>query len=261
VRLFLLHQAGGSHTVFRGWARRFPPAWDICAVDAPGRGSAAGMRALATLDDLVEHLLNELGPWLHRPYAVFGHSMGALVAFALTLRAGLTGRALPCWLGLSAHPGPRTAEAPPRQHLHRLPPDRLRLALAHLGGVPAGAVADDQTWARLEPLMRTDLVLAETWRPGPDDLVVPVPVSAFCGRDDPVADAAVAARWAEHTDHFVGVRAFPGGHFYFRTDPGPVVDRIVADVAGVAGLADAVRPAGPAGGAAAGGLPRRPVAP
>jgi surfactin synthase thioesterase subunit len=107
-------------------------------------------------------------------------------------------------------------------------------------------VADDRTWARLEPLMRTDLVLAETWRPGPGALVVPVPVSAFCGRDDPVAGTAIAARWSAHTDRFVGVRAFPGGHFYFRSDPGPVVDRIVADITDVASIAGPAQVAAPA---------------
>jgi surfactin synthase thioesterase subunit len=234
VRLFLLHHAGGSHTVFRGWAGRFPSSWDVCAVNAPGHGSAADVPALSTLDALVEHLLGELEPWLDRPFAFFGHSMGALVAFALARRAEATGRALPCWLGLSAHPGPRTAEAPPREHLHRLSAQELRVALGHLGGVPAGAVADDRAWAQLEPLTRRDLVLSETWRPGPDALVVPVPVSAFCGLDDPVANAAKATRWSAHTDRFVGVRAFPGGHFYFRTTPGPVVDQIVADVSAAA---------------------------
>jgi surfactin synthase thioesterase subunit len=234
VRLFLLHHAGGSHTAFRGWAGRFPPSWDVCGLDAPGRGSAAAVPPLSTVDELVEHLLCRMEPWLDRPYAVFGHSMGALVAFALALRAGASGRPLPCWLGLSAHPGPRTAEAPPREHLHRLPPAQLRLALAHLGGAPAAAALDEAVWAQREPLTRTDLVLAETWRPGPGPLVVPVPVSAFCGVDDPVGDVATAARWAAHTRYFLGVRAFPGGHFYFRTHPGPVVDQIVADVSSVA---------------------------
>jgi len=229
LRVFLFHHAGGSHTAFRGWSRRFPAQWDVCLVDAPGRGPVAWMPALLELDELVDYLLDEMSPWTDRPFALFGHSMGALVGFALTLRAQTAGRPLPFWLGLSAHPGPRTAEAPATSHLHRLGPERLRTAVAHMGGVPADVIADNRVWSQVEPLMRSDLVLSETWRPMPGPLVSPVPVSAFCGLDDPIAGPAVMTGWSEHTEWFLGVRAFPGGHFYFRSSSAAVVGRIVDD--------------------------------
>lgn len=238
-RLFLLHHAGGSHTLFRGWARRFPAGWDVCAVNAPGRGATAGEPGPTSIEGLVEHVLAEVDGWDDCPFAYFGHSMGALLGFALTLRGASTGRPLPRWLGVSAHPGPRVAEAAPERHLHRYAGDDLRTALGHLDGRP---VPDGAAWSAMEPLVRSDLLVAETWRPPPGPLVVPVPVSAFCGDADPVTDRVTAAGWAAHTDRFLGVHEFPGGHFYFRPDPGPLVARIAREIVSAAPGAATGRP-------------------
>jgi surfactin synthase thioesterase subunit len=228
VRLVLLHHAGGSAAAYRGWARRFPDSWDVCAVDLPGRGRAAGVPPLSTVDEVAAALLAGLGPLLDRPYAVFGHSMGALAGFGLAVAAHRAGAPLPCWLGVSAHPGPRTADLPPARHLHRLTGEQLRHAVGHLGGT---AAPEPAAWALREPLFRADLLVAETWRPAPG-VTVPVPVSAFCGRSDAAVDAAGMARWAAHTDRFLGVRSFDGGHFYLMTEPDSVTAAITAGVAG-----------------------------
>jgi surfactin synthase thioesterase subunit len=230
MRVYLLHHAGGSRSAFRGWDRRFPPSWEVGMVEDSRRG--AGESAPRRLDDLADLLLDRMAWADDVPYAVFGHSMGALLGFALTLRAASTGRTPPIWLGVSAHPGPRTSELP-GVHLHRLSAGRLRQAVAGLGGIPAEVVADDLTWAWVEPLIRSDLVMVESWQPPPGPLVAPVPISAYCGRDDAVAAPATVARWAHHTERFLGVRVFPGGHFYFRQAADSVVGAIVADLIAV----------------------------
>src|SRR5256885_16770027 len=86
---------------------------------------------------------------------------------------------------LSAHPGPRTSERP-GLHLHRLSSDRLRQALSGMGGVPAEVLADDRIWEFVEPRVRGDLTMAETWRP-PHTLLTGTPIAAYCGIDDLVA--------------------------------------------------------------------------
>jgi surfactin synthase thioesterase subunit len=226
VRIYLLHHAGGSRTVFRGWPRHFPAGWEVVRVEAPGRGQRAGA-PLHRLDEFVDHVLDTI-PDDGIPYAVFGHSMGALAAFALALAAHERTRPAPVWVGLSAHPGPRIA-GHPELHLHRLSPDRLRTALDGLGGVPAGVLADDRVWEIVEPLIRSDLTMAETWWP-PPRLLVPTPITAFCGSDDLVAPPTTAAGWAAYTQNFQGLRVFPGGHFYFKGAEAVVVESLVADV-------------------------------
>lgn len=229
VRLYLLHHAGGSRAAFRGWPALFPPDWEVVRVEAPGRGS--GDHRLR-LGDFAESVLAQV-PRDGVPWAVFGHSMGGLCGFALVMAAESAGRELPAWLGVSAHPGPRIASQSVGLHLHRLPAEALRAAVVSMGGVGAAALADDGVWSRVEPMVRADLNMAETWRPAEDPPVIRVPVTVYCGQDDPVAAPATAAAWASHTERFLGVRVFPGGHFYLQQLRDRVTLAVMTDVQAV----------------------------
>ena len=229
LRLLVLHHAGGSHVAFRRWARLLPTGWEACLVDAPGRGHAADAAPLRTMGGFVRHLVDELSPFLDRPYALFGHSMGAVAGFALCVELRERGLPLPVWFGASAHPGPRTPDRTPTLDLHRLGPADLRTALHLIGGLPAAVLDDDDLWDRIEPLLRADLEVAERWHP-PRVEVLPVPLTAFCGHQDPVARRPAMQRWAVHTERFLGVREFPGDHFYVQQVRDEVVAAVVADV-------------------------------
>lgn len=225
VRLYLLHHAGGSRAAFRGWPALFPEDWEVARVEAPGRGS--GDQRLR-LGDFVELVLAQV-PGDGVPWAVFGHSMGGLSGFALAVAAQAAGRELPVWLGISAHPGPRIASLLDLQ-LHRLPAEALRAAVISMGGAGVAALGDDRVWSRVEPMVRADLNMAETWRPAAGPLVIRVPITVYCGQDDPVAAPATAAAWASHTERFRGVRVFPGGHFYFQQLHDRVTHAVRTDV-------------------------------
>jgi surfactin synthase thioesterase subunit len=229
LRMVVLHHAGGSHVPFRRWARLLPAGWEACLVDAPGRGHAADAAPMRDMDELVRHLVRELAPLADRPFALFGHSMGAVVGFAVCVELRAMGLPLPVWLGVSAHPGPRTPDRRRTLDLHRLGPVALRTALHRLGGLPQALLDDDELWNRVEPVLRADLEVAERWRP-PSVEVLPVPITAFCGHDDPVARLAAMQRWAVHTERFLGVREFAGDHFYVQEARDEVVAAVVADV-------------------------------
>lgn len=225
VRLYLLHHAGGSRAAFRGWPAAFPADWEIVRVEAPRRGPAG---QLVTLNDFVDSVLAQI-PGDGVPYAVFGHSMGALAGFALALAAEAAGREPAVWLGVSAHPGPRIGTQP-GVHLHRLSADALRDAMVGLGGTAAEVLVDDWIWSMVEPVVRKDLIMAETWVPAADPPVIRVPITAYCGQEDMVALPATVTAWASHTERFRGVRSFPGGHFYLQPTRDRVIAAITADV-------------------------------
>ncbi|HEX6497446.1 MAG TPA: alpha/beta fold hydrolase [Micromonosporaceae bacterium] len=226
LRIFLLHHAGGSHLVFRPWLPLLPTQWDVRLVAAPGR-----FRDTADLTALAERFLDRMGDLPDLPYVLFGHSMGALTAFAVGLVASARGSTPPEWIGVSGHPGPDDQPvALGGRRLHELRADELRAALAELGGLPERLLHDDIMWRRLEPVVRADLRAVETWRPPARPRTVPCAMSAFRGDSDPVTSATPRLRWSRYSSRFLGVRRFPGGHFYFQPDPTPLVRQIIVDV-------------------------------
>ncbi|MGQ0840937.1 thioesterase II family protein [Actinokineospora sp.] len=243
LRLFLFHHAGGSHHLFRDWLPLLPADWDAVLVDAPGRGRDAGTPAMSDVDSAVDWLLTGLRPWLDLPFVFFGHSMGALLAQELTLRLAADDLPLPTWVGLSGRGAPRADGGLDTPARHTLPSPKLREAVARIGGSPREILDDPEWWALLEPMLRADFRLVETWRPVAGRPRLPVPVSAFGGTRDPAVPPERLTAWAEHTDRFLGVHLFPGDHFYFRQRLADVVGQIRADVA-TAGAAPRLRAAG-----------------
>ncbi|GAA3989761.1 alpha/beta fold hydrolase [Streptomyces marokkonensis] len=230
ARLFLFHHAGGSHLAFRDWARYLPQDWEICLTDAPGRGVLADETPVGDTETLVRMLVDELLLRLDRPFAFFGHSMGALVAHELTLALAAARLPVPVWLGLSGRGSPRAVAERPTA-LHRLSSGQLRAELARMGGTPQHVLDDPELWGLLEPVIRADFGLVENWRPAVDrDLDVPVPFTVYGASRDPWATPAELAGWAEYGERFRGCRVFEGGHFYFASRGGEIPSLVEQEV-------------------------------
>lgn len=220
-RLFVLHHAGGSAQAYRPWVRHLPADWDVCLLQAPGRG--AGGEPLRDARALARYLLPLVTAGHDRPFGLFGHSMGALAAYETALLALAEGGPAPSWLGVSGWspaPGPEWYE--PR---HLLPADRLREGLARMGGTPAAVLEDPARWRAAEPLIRADLELVDTWRPRPDTPPLPMPVSALAGERDAGMGPERMDAWRQYVSGPLTRHTLPGGHFYF-----------VGAIAGAAGL-------------------------
>jgi surfactin synthase thioesterase subunit len=229
LRLFVFHHAGGSHVSYRQWPGLLPEQWDVRLLDAPGRGRLGDLPQFDNAGRLADFFLRRLESELTGPYAFFGHSMGALVAYEMAVQLAARGGALPVWLGLSARgaPCPQGAD---RQY-HQLPDAELQTHLELLGGTPEEVFDNPDLWALYDPLIRGDMRLVETWRPRAGTPALPVAVSAFAGRDDTSVPPGRLAGWERHTERFVGLRVLEGGHFYFQDDPRPLLGHIRQDVA------------------------------
>ncbi|MEV7561060.1 alpha/beta fold hydrolase [Streptomyces sp. NPDC089795] len=234
VCLFVFHHAGGSTSAFREWPRLFPPEWDVRAMEAPGRGFASRTPAARSMDELVEVFLRTVGPRAAEgPYALFGHSMGSLVAYELTKRLSALGRP-PLWLGVSGNGAPRPGQgvfAPGSGiAVSGSTDDGLCGRLAGLGGTPAGVFDDPEVWEVFEPIIRNDLRVVESWREEQVISPLPVALSAYGGTTDHAVPVERLAGWARHADRFLGVRTFRGGHFYLLDEARAVVEAITADI-------------------------------
>ncbi|MEU3309041.1 alpha/beta fold hydrolase [Nocardiopsis sp. NPDC006832] len=232
LRLFLMHHAGGSHLLYREWLPHLPDDWEVCLLEAPGRGRLAGRSALTEVRELVDHVRSAIVPLMDRPTAFFGHSMGALVIHELVRTLALRGDPLPFWAGLSAWCADVAEERIPA---HTLPTSELRSRVAELGGTPRELLEDIRLWELYEPVIRADFQLVDTWAPdGGTPWPAGVTVSVFGGSEDAVAEPGVLREWSHR--EFPGgpePRVFQGGHFYFQGRVGEVVDHLVGDVRAV----------------------------
>jgi surfactin synthase thioesterase subunit len=238
LRLFVFHHAGGSHLLYREWPARLPAHWDVRLMDAPGRGRLTGEPPIDDAGELAAFFLRRLAADLTGPFAFFGHSMGALVAYEMTRRLAAEGRELPVWLGLSARGAPRPLGENTRRHA--LPDEELRLHLAAMGGTPVEVLRDPDLWEMFAPAIRNDLKLVESWRPLADTPALTMPVAVYGGMKDVVVPPERLAAWEQHAEHFQGLRMSEGGHFYFQADPRPLLDLITRDT--TAALSAAVSP-------------------
>ncbi|MFI8518810.1 thioesterase II family protein [Streptomyces sp. NPDC085481] len=196
--LVLLHHAGGSSRGFGPFLPHLPRSWRVLGVDLPGRLLDRGAARCRTAEEAVELVHREVWPELDGPCAVFGHSMGALLAFELVRRLEAEGRA-PDWLGVSGSLAPHARRAATATV--------LRHALAPTPGQP-------EALARLVArTVRDDLTLVDGYEyaAGPP---LRTPLAVFGGTDDPLAPASRLGAWSAHSPHPVAYHLWPGGHFY-----------------------------------------------
>lgn len=231
LRLLLLPHAGGGATAFRGWADGIDlDRVEVCPVQLPGRENRLREPAFDRLPPLVEALAGALERWRDLPYAVFGHSTGALVGFELARHAAATGAPGPVHLFAS---GRRAPSLPSRQRaVHQLPDDELLADLRELGGIPPALLEHPELLELLITVMRADMALTETYTPTPGATIA-APITVYTGDRDNKVDKDEAAAWSQHTTGAFRVRTFPGDHFYLLAHRDLVLQALSADLSSI----------------------------
>lgn len=231
LRLFCVPHAGVGPSAYRRWSDSLPAEIEVALVHLPGRESRLREAPYTHIEPLVDAAATALGPYLDIPYAMFGHSMGALVAFELARRFEEDGQGAPRHLFVS---GRRAPQMPPRRPpIARLPDDQfVREIRTRYNGIPDEVLRHSDLLALLLPGLRADLTLVEDYvhRSGPP---LPCPIVAMGGLADAEATEAELVGWRQQTTAALSVRMFPGGHFYLQTAHEELM-RIVADALMVA---------------------------
>lgn len=221
LRLFCLPPAAGAASGYRPWMTLLAPRTEVVPVQLPGRESRFVEDPVTSADELVATLVDAIRPEIGPRYALFGHSMGALLAHDVACALAAAGRP-PTHLIVSAHvPAHLMALKPLPTHVARMSDPDLRDYLAANGGLTGEQLDDEELLAIVLPLLRADLTVCESyrWTPRPP---LDFPITALGGEHDPNAPGALLARWSELTTAGFRCRLLPGGHHYLYDNPAAV---------------------------------------
>jgi surfactin synthase thioesterase subunit len=214
LRLFCFPHAGGGASSYFGWSRALSEDVEVCAVQAPGRENRLREAPFTSLSPYIESLVEAVGPLTaQRPFAFFGHSMGATIAFELTRALLERGARGPLLLSVSgAHAPDLPSEDDP---LHPIDDDLtfVEAVSARYGGVPRVVIDNAELRSLVAPALRADLELLERYVYR-DTTPLAVDIAAYGGSDDPALAGDRLTRWSKRTTGAFSYRMFDGGHFY-----------------------------------------------
>lgn len=214
IRLFCLPYAGGGALVYRRWGELLPPSIEVCAVQLPGRENRLDEPAHTNIVPLVEEAAAALRPFVDRPFAFFGHSMGARVAFDIAQRLRDLYGLSPCHLFMSGHPAPQLPRDEPVSY--DLPRDEFVEELRSLKGTTAEVLDNPDLMDLMMPLLRADFELVQTcgYRPAPP---FDCPITAYGGLQDESVRREHLEAWGLHTRSTFTLRMIADGHFFVNT--------------------------------------------
>ncbi|WP_375413915.1 thioesterase II family protein [uncultured Bradyrhizobium sp.] len=225
LRLFCLPPAGGGAALYRGWMQRLAPEVDVIPVTLPGREMRFAEPPITRLDVLTDRAATGLRPLLDRPYALFGYSMGALLAHRLAHRLAAERLGEPIHLFAAAHRGPGIQRGGPE--LHELPHDEFWQRLATYDGMPREVIENQELRGVLEPLLRADFSVVETAEPAPE-AVLSCPITAIGGDADRSVTVEEIDAWRIATVGNFERLTLPGHHFFIAHSQ-ELLLRIVAE--------------------------------
>lgn len=215
LQLFCIPHAGGGGMVFRTWPQYLPDFIEVCAVELPGHGRRISEPPFTRLDPLLAALVEALLPEIDRPYALFGHSFGALVCFEVA-RELQTRKSMPPILLIVS--GARAPQLPASDlPIHKQPDSILIDHVRRMGGTPEAILENEEMLSAILPAIRADYEVKETYEYSNAD-PVNCPIFAMAGSADLVVNRTSLQAWGALTTGDFNLEFFPGDHFYlFQT--------------------------------------------
>ncbi|MFG6107730.1 alpha/beta fold hydrolase [Leptothoe sp. EHU-05/26/07-4] len=231
IRLFCFPHSGAGAYVFKNWDFQKFSELDIevCAIRLPGHEGRFKEAAFNRFQPLISALASALLPYLDRPYAFFGHSLGAMICFEWARQLRREGRTGPDRLFVSARRAPQLLPVNPFSHT--LTDADLKTELRDYDGTPEAVLQNSELMDLFLPVLRADLAVNETYT-YVDEAPLDCPISAFGGiRDDKVSVESIEA-WANQTSKTFKVRFFSGGHFFIKHEVDSILEAIAHDLEG-----------------------------
>lgn len=231
IRLVCFSHAGGGAASYAQWPGLLPESVEVCAVQLPARESRIREGAIASVPDLVPRIVSTLLPWLDRPFAFYGHSMGSIVAFETARALRRAGGPGPEVLLVGASRAPqRPWPFPSIRHLEETA--FLDAVHARYGTVPALFRDDPELRSLVTPGLRGDFSIVETYQ-HEAEAPFSIPIHVFGGVQDTSVARSDLDAWREQTTGPTRVMMMPGGHLFHLEARAPLLAEVQATLAGL----------------------------
>lgn len=226
-RLYCFCYAGGSAASFMPWQALLNPGIEVCAVQLPGRGTRMHEQHYTDFPALIKALAQVMSKEREMPFAFFGHSLGALIAFELTRYCKYRHLPEPKRIFMSGCDAPQHKGV--SKNLHSLPDDGLIEALEAYNGTPSEILANRELLELVLPTIRADFALAANYqyRPMPP---LDIPITVFEGRLDEHIRLDDVGGWARETTADCRVHWFEGDHFFINGEQQKVIDLLNSEL-------------------------------
>src|SRR5580658_1493698 len=235
VRLICFPHAGGAAGFFRPLRDHLPYCVELYGVQYPGRIDRISEACVEDMTLMTAAVTSAVKPLAGRPIALFGHSLGAVIAFEVARRLCARRPAAVGRLFVSGRSAPGSRRP---ADMHQASDDVLWSELARLGGTKSQISDDPEIKRVFLPALRSDYRLDENYEPSPGP-PLSCPVTALLGECDSEVSVAEAQPWGDFTSAGFSLRTFQGGHFYLTEQLPGVIAEIMER------LADSVPPRPP----------------
>ncbi len=220
THLFLFPYAGGSVATFGRWTPELPDTIETWIAQYPGRGFRYNEPSVKDFGIMLDALHEATQPLTDKPYAFFGHSMGALFAFELARKLR------PQILFVSGCGAPHIPD--PNPPIHNLPDDEFIKSMQKLNGIPDEVLNNPELMQLVLPSLRADFEVLENYQYASNERLA-CPIIAFGGLEDSHVSREHLEGWAMHTDDFKS-QYFSGDHFFINAERKAVIDTIVSEI-------------------------------
>jgi medium-chain acyl-[acyl-carrier-protein] hydrolase len=226
LRLFCFPYAGGRASVFRSWPDALPPEVELCSVQLPGREERIGEPAYTRLAPLVETCAQAIHSYLDRPFAFYGHSMGALVCFEVARQFRRVYNRHPVCLYLAAFRAPHLPN--PNIKIYHLPVEVFKVVL-RADGIPEAILQNEELMQVMLPMIRADYEVCDTYE-YQEEPPLACPFSIFGGLEDVRVRRADLEAWPVLSSAQSRLSMLPGSHLFLHTTQDLLLAEISQDL-------------------------------
>ena len=222
LRLFCFHPWGSNASIFRGWSEDLLTDIEVLPIQLPGRERRLQEKPFTEFVSLIQVLGEILSPYLDRPFAFFGHSMGALIAFELAYLLEQEYNLKPLHLFLSAALPPSDSFS---KEIESFSQEEKLTSLIKISDIPEAIYDDPSLLQELMNIFKADLQLLQSYsyleKPS-----LSCPISSFGGISDSFTSEKQLSEWSKYTSSTFKVQMFPGKHMFFKDSNKLLLDTI-----------------------------------